>query len=193
MQQDFTADKVNCRPAEKQHQLGNKDEPYKTDVFSLYSCIDDGLRKEREYQLQDAPDKQPQNQLREKTFVFQQVFPKEFQAILRRNGITLFFVKRSGGFKQQGYTFFFAVGLCTNPILAEFFLRENNAPFTRIRHIHIVAGFLGFLNVIHHYKMFLFPMYDAGEQGFFRQLVESDASTHGFKSDVFCCTADTKQ
>ena len=163
MQQYLTADKVNGGTAEKQHSLSYQNKPHKANIFALYSGIYDGLREKRENKLQHATDKQAENKLCEKPFVLYQVFPKELQSVFTLYGIALFFVKQIGGFKKQGYAFFFSACACAYPTVAKFFLRVNNMPLTRVCHMHVIAVTFRFFDLVHHHKVVLFPMHNAGQ------------------------------
>ena len=58
MKQKPSADKVDCRSADSEHQLSQQDKPNKADVLVLDADIYNGLGKEWQDKLQEAPDYQ---------------------------------------------------------------------------------------------------------------------------------------
>ncbi len=50
--------------------------------------------------------------------------------------------------------------------------------------INFITVFPCVFDVIHNYKMVLFSIHDAGEDGFFRQFLKGDASAHGLEADI---------
>ena len=45
---------------------------------------------------------------------------------------------------------------------------------------------------VHHHEMLPVPVDDAGQRGFFRQLVEGETPSHGMEPDLFHRPADTR-
>ena len=54
VQQQPAAYKVECRAAQRQHELSQEHEPHESDVAALYSHVDNGLCEERKHELQHA-------------------------------------------------------------------------------------------------------------------------------------------
>lgn len=129
--------------------------------------------------------------MREKAFVFEQVLPEEFQPVLCGGCITLLLIEQVGWFQQQGHPFLFALGAGTDPVITEFFPGIGKQSLSRIGHGDSVI-FLVFPYPIHHHKVLLLPVNDAGQGSFLHQFLESEASSHSMESNLFRRTADTQ-
>ena len=192
VQQDLAADKVDGRAAEEQHQLGNKYQPDKADVPARDTRVDDGLGEEREDELQEAADEQPQDELPEEALVFRQVLPEELHAVAGRNTVALLFIKKIGRFQQQGDAFFLAARAGAEPVSAELLAGIGEQSLAGIGHRYFIA-FPVVLYTVHHHKMLLVPVNDAGKRSFLRQLVEGKAAAHGVEADLLRRAADAQQ
>ena len=70
MQQQPTADEVNSRTAECQHQLSEQNQPDEADILILDTDIYDRLSEERQDELQKAAHDHSQHDLSEISLVF---------------------------------------------------------------------------------------------------------------------------
>ena len=124
MKQQPSADKVDCRSADSEHQLSQQDKPNKADVLVLDADIYNGLGKEWQDKLQEASDYQTQDNLSEVLTVFPHI-PKEKteRPLLFDVLFTLHLVSIEGwsGFQEHGNALVLIIGFCAYPMLLKFF------------------------------------------------------------------------
>ena len=122
MKQQPSADKVYCRSADCKHQLSQQNKPNKANILILDADIHDGLGKEWQNKLQEAPDYQTQDDLPEMLAVFLYI-PKEKaeRPLLFDVLFTLHLISKESrsGFQEHSNALVFTIGVRTYPMLLE--------------------------------------------------------------------------
>ena len=112
--------------------------------------------------MEDRAKQKTKDELRKEAFILLKIAPKEFQTVLSGNSFRIFLsIKLLCGFKKQGYTFLFSIGLGTYPMLAKLLLSIGNKPFPWIGYKDGVSAFAMLPNLKNNNKVVLVPMDDA--------------------------------
>ena len=122
MQQQPTADEVNSRTAECQHQLSEQNQPDEADILILDTDIYYGLRKEWQGKLQETTDNQAQDDLPEILAVFLHMPKKKPKRPLLFDGlIALHLICKEcrSSFQKHCNALVFAIRFRAYPMLLE--------------------------------------------------------------------------
>lgn len=124
MKQQPSADKVYCRSADCKHQLSQQNKPNKANILILDADIHDGLGKEWQNKLQEAPDYQTQDDLSEILALFLHI-PKEKAEIPLLFDVlfTLHLIskERRSSFQEHSNALVLTIGVRAYPMLFELF------------------------------------------------------------------------
>ena len=161
MQQQPPADEVDGRAAEGEHQLTEQYQPDEANILVLDAHVDDGLREERQDELQQAADDHSQHDLSEISLVFPDIAKEKPE----RTGIALSFVfplllvrvERRCWFKEHRDALVLTITSCAYPMTFKLVKVVFYESFSWVSNIKSFS----FLNFIKYNKMVLVPMKDA--------------------------------
>lgn len=193
VEQNPRADELHGRLCQVEGELGDEDDHHETEVVVTDTVIDDSLGEEGEDELEQRAEQHPEKELHDEFLVGFEILQHEAEF-----GLVLLLVLRAieirGRFQQQGHALVLSFRLSAEPPRQEFLYGEFDFPLSRVRHedgTDILVSFLLRPYVVHHHKMVLSPVYDAG-QGCLTQLLKRYMHADGAEADAFGCGADTK-
>ena len=170
MQQQPAADEVNSRTAERQRQLAEQDQPDEADILILDAYIHNGLREERQDELQKAAHDHSQHNLSEISLVFPDIAKEKPE----RTGILFFFTfsvpiqrkERRRCFKEHGNAFVITIAARTYPVTFKLIKIIFYQSFPWIGNIEL--SFI--LDLVENYEMVLIPVEDTRQRSLIQGL-----------------------
>ena len=163
------ADELHRRAAEGQRQLRHQYQPDEPHVLVVDAEVHHALRQEGQQQLDAAAQQQPQYQLSDELLVRPQVGEHEQQpppVPLPLVPVILLRIELRRRFQEQGDARVLPVPLRAEPAPAKLLLGIFQFLRPRVSHPHMFV-----VHAIHHHKMLLVPVYDAGQRRFPQPLV----------------------
>ena len=192
MQQYPPPDEVHRRAARHQHQLPQKYQVNQVQVLPLDSFVHDGLRQEGEYQLQDAPERQSQQQLHEISLVGLHITPEEVERPLHPPLLVALLIKSRRRLERHQDAFLFAPCPRAYPSVAHRVFVQLEEILARVGDAEDVFAVAPRLDVVEDHEMFLVPMQDAGEGALLDDFLQRDASADGPEAQIFRRVADAE-
>ena len=158
MQQQPPADKVDGHTAEGEHQLSEQYQPDEAYVLVLDAHVDDGLREERQDELQQTAHDKPKYYLSEIALVLLHIAEEKTERpwILILFTLTVFLVgiETGRGLQKHCYAFFLTIRPCVDPVAFELLKIVLYKTFAGVSDIELPALF----DFIEYHKMILIPM-----------------------------------
>ena len=145
MQQQPPADEVDGRTAEGEHQLTEQYQPDKAKVLVLDAHVDDGLREERQDELQQTAHDKPKYYLSEKAPVLLNIAEEKTERpwilILFTLTILLVGIETGRGLQKHRYAFFLSIRTRADPVTLELFKTIFYKTFSWVGDIELPALF----------------------------------------------------
>ena len=151
-----------------QCKLRDENEGDKAELVVPDTVINNALGEEWEDELEQCAEQHAEEELHDEFFVGAEVLQYEAQFGLVRLFI-FHCVEIGGGFQQQGDALVLPVVAGAEPAGKELLHGEFDSALCGVGHedsTDILVSFLLRPYVVHHHKMVLFPVYDAGQWGF---------------------------
>ena len=191
--QEYPAtDEAHAELRHEEHQLGYQDQRDDAEAPAVDAPIDHRLRQEREYQLEDAAQQHPQQQLHYLAAIGLQVLEEEAQALPLALTFLPALPEVHTGNHEQRHAAVLATHSGAEPAAHELLLGVAQLLRGGVGDVEAVPAAAVSPHLVADHEVVLVPVQDAGKGGVMGELLHGDTHAQGAEAQVLGGLADAK-